>query len=361
MAAERKYDLDAVVRGCISIGIIAVLYMLARRLSGVLVPFLVSWLVAYMLNPLCEWYQRGWVRLFPKAKGASRGYAVFMTILTAILAVGVFVAMIVPPMVGEVITLKGYVANYVANFNYLDYIPDQLQDSIREWVASIDFNRILASDDVRSGVKNIVPKLWGAVSGGISALSGLAIVFVSILYVVFILLDYEDLSSKWSQLIPVKYRSGAEELMSDLSAGMNSYFRGQAKVASLVGVLFAVGFMIIGLPLGIVMGLLIGVLNMVPYLQTIAVFPCLLLGVIQAAETGRPFWVILLCLLGVFIIVQGIQDMVLTPRIMGKAMGLHPAIILLSLSIWGSLLGVMGLIIALPMTTLIISYYKRFI
>ena len=78
-------------------------------------------------------------------------------------------------------------------------------------------------------------------------------------------------------------------------------------------------------------------------------------------ETGQSFWVILLCALAVFAVVQTIQDMYLTPRIMGHAMGLNPAIILLALSVWGSLLGFIGLIIALPLTTLCLSYYKRFI
>ena len=63
----------------------------------------------------------------------------------------------------------------------------------------------------------------------------------------------------------------------------------------------------------------------------------------------------------VFLVVQGIQDLFLVPKIMGKAMGLNPAVILLSLSIWGSLLGIVGMIIALPVTTLLISYYKRFV
>ena len=81
----------------------------------------------------------------------------------------------------------------------------------------------------------------------------------------------------------------------------------------------------------------------------------------KSAETGQSFWRILLACFIVFVVVQGIQDLFLVPKIMGKAMGLNPAVILLSLSIWGSLLGIVGMIIALPITTLLISYYKRFI
>ena len=150
-------------------------------------------------------------------------------------------------------------------------------------------------------------------------------------------------------------------LMSDLDRNMNCYFRGQATIAGIVGILFAIGFQIIGLPMGIAMGLIIGVLNLVPYLQTIGIPPCLILGLIQSAETGCPVWVVMLCIVAVFVVVQSIQDLLLTPKIMGNAMGMSPAAILLSLSIWGSLLGIVGMIIALPITTLLISYYKRFI
>ena len=100
---------------------------------------------------------------------------------------------------------------------------------------------------------------------------------------------------------------------------------------------------------------------MVPYLQLVGFIPTILLAVVKAADTGESFWVIMLGALIVFAVVQAIQDTILTPKIMGKVMGLNSAIILLSLSIWGSLLGIMGMIIALPMTTLLITYYQRYI
>ena len=128
-----------------------------------------------------------------------------------------------------------------------------------------------------------------------------------------------------------------------------------------MGVLFCIGFLIIDFPFAIGLGLLIGVLNLVPYLQLIAFLPTILLALLKAADTGGNFWLILLSALVVFAVVQLIQDMYLTPRIMGHVTGLNPAIILLSLSIWGSLLGMIGLIIALPLTTLLLSYYRRLV
>ena len=100
---------------------------------------------------------------------------------------------------------------------------------------------------------------------------------------------------------------------------------------------------------------------MVPYLQLVGFIPTILLAVVKAADTGESFWIIMLGALIVFAVVQLIQDTILTPKIMGKVMGLNSAIILLSLSIWGALLGIMGMIIALPMTTLLITYYQKYV
>ena len=109
------------------------------------------------------------------------------------------------------------------------------------------------------------------------------------------------------------------------------------------------------------LGILIGILDLVPYLHSFALIPTVFLAILKAADTGENFWAIFLSALAVFIIVQIITDMVVTPKVMGKAMGLNPAILLLSLSVWGALLGFLGLIIALPLTTLIIAYWQRYV
>jgi predicted PurR-regulated permease PerM len=104
----------------------------------------------------------------------------------------------------------------------------------------------------------------------------------------------------------------------------------------------------------------IGMLNLVPYLQAVSILPMALLSMLKAANTGTPFWPIMLGALAVLMIVQTIQDLFLVPKIMGKRMNLHPAVILLSLSVWGHLLGVLGMIVALPLTTLFLAYLRRY-
>ena len=149
--------------------------------------------------------------------------------------------------------------------------------------------------------------------------------------------------------------------MDDVERAMNNYIRGQGLVALTMGILFCIGFTIIGFPMAIGLGILIGILDLVPYLHTFALIPTAFLALLKAADTGENFWVIFASAFAVFCIVQVIIDMFVTPKIMGKAMGMNPAILLLSLSVWGTLLGFIGLIIALPLTTIIMAYWKRYI
>jgi predicted PurR-regulated permease PerM len=195
----------------------------------------------------------------------------------------------------------------------------------------------------------------------INVLSSVFTLTMVLLYTLFILLDYEEISSGWVDLLPIRFRKFAVQLVGDIQLGMNLYFRGQGLVAFCVGVLFSIGFLIIGFPMAIGLGMFIGLLNMVPYLQLLGFIPTILLAVVKAADTGESFWMIMLAAIIVFAVVQTIQDTILTPKIMGHVTGLNSAIILLSLSIWGSLLGILGMIIALPLTTLLLTYYQKYV
>ncbi|MCQ2334353.1 MAG: AI-2E family transporter [Paludibacteraceae bacterium] len=350
---ETKYTFDRVIRLCITAGIVVALYLLIRRLSGVLLPFLISWLIAYLLYPIVLFFQNR----------CRFRYRMLSTITTLLIVVGVvagLTTLVVPLVSEEAGKLSIVIGQYLQDMKSLDLLPKALQDNYRAWLSSIDLTNMWNNPDVIALVQNAMPHVWAVISSSANILIGLSVVFICVLYIVFILQDYEQLSN-WSALIPAKYRSLTEGIASDIELNMNRYFRGQSLVALCVGVLFAIGFEVIGLPLAILTGLFIGVLNLVPYLQVVGIVPCVLLGILQSAETGRPIWLEMVLIAVVFVVVQMIQDFVLTPRIMGKTMGLHPAVILLSLSIWGSLLGIVGMIIALPLTTLILSYYHRFI
>ena len=343
-----------IIRVLVTVAVILALYWLIRRLSGVLLPFLISFVVAYMLAPIVNFFQH-------KCRFRSRVLSVIVTILLVLGVLTGAIAAVVPAISRQATSLSQSVKTYVANWDGSEYFSPRVNERVEEIIQSIDIKTLLDSPEVQQGIKKALPVLGDWISSGVNALMGLAVAFICILYIIFLLIDYEKITTNWHKYIPARFRDSIVMLLSDLDRNMNAYFRGQALVAAIVGVLFAIGFQIVGLPMGIGIGLFIGVLNLVPYMQALGIPPCILLGLIQSAETGRPVWVVMLCIAAVFIIVQTIQDMVLVPKIMGDVTGMGPAWILLSLSIWGSLLGFVGMIIALPVTTLLVSYYKRFV
>ena len=343
-----------IIRVLVTTAVVLALYLLIRRLSGVLLPFLISFVVAYMLAPIVNFFQH-------KCRLRNRVLSVIVTILLVVGVLTGAIAALVPAISRQASSLSNSVKNYVATRDGNDYFSTETNQRIEELIQSLDIKALLQSNEVQQGLSKVVNFLGdGLLAIGNSVLS-LAIVFICILYIIFLLIDYEKIVLNWHKYIPARISDTVQMLLRDLDRNMNAYFRGQALVAGIVGILFAIGFQIIGLPMGIGIGLFIGVLNLVPYMQALGIPPCILLGLIQSAETGRPVWVVMLCIAAVFIIVQSIQDMVLVPKIMGDVTGMGPAWILLSLSIWGSLLGFVGMIIALPVTTLLISYYKRFV
>ena len=359
--AEQKENMEqsiinrqTIIRSVITIAVLVVLYLLIRRLSGVLLPFLISFVVAYILAPIVNFFQH-------KCRLKNRVLSVIVTILLVIGVLTGTIAALVPAINKQATSLSNSVKTYVANWDGNDYFSPRINEHIEELIQSMDIRALLQSPELQQGIQKALPILGDWINSGVNAVMSLAIGFVCILYIIFLLIDYEKISNNWHKYIPQRFSEGIQMLMNDLDRNMNAYFRGQALVASIVGILFAIGFQIIGLPMGIGIGLIIGVLNLVPYMQALGIPPCIILGLIQSAETGRPVWVVMLCIAAVFIIVQSIQDMVLVPKIMGDVTGMGPAWILLSLSVWGSLLGFVGMIIALPVTTLLVSYYKRFV
>ena len=351
---NKPFTFDRVMRIVFGIALISGLVYLVTLLRNALLPFLIAWLLAYMMQPFVKFFQC-------KLGLRSRVLSIIALLVSMLLIITLLVVMVVPSITAEADKTIELLRTHDPGEGHIPFIPQAWLEYLE---ANVDFTQLmdyLNKDNLLKAIKQIAPQVWSFLSNTFSVLLSITIVFMILLYFIFILLDYEKIANGWPQLIPGKYRPFVEGLVEDVEYTMNRYFRGQALIALCVGVLLAIGFKIIDFPLAVTLGLFIGVLNMIPYMQTIGIIPMLILALLRSAETGENFWIIFGLALLVLGIVQMIQDLFLTPRIMGKAMGLNPAIILLSLSIWGTLLGFIGLIVALPLTTLCLSYYKRFI
>ncbi len=351
---RRPYTFDRVVRILFSIcGLLATLYLL-NILKGVLLPFLVACLISYMLEPFVKWNQR-------LLHARKRFFPVMLTLLETCVLAAIFCAVFIPYLISECTEMAAMLKTYATKQIDIPFISSEIHRFIKQ---NIDFNsiyRLLSHKEWEELIKTSITSSWNFLSSGLAFIAAAVSWLIVILYVLFIMLDYEKLMLSFKQLVPYSQRNKVFRIIRDIKAAMNRYFRGQFIIAMSVGILFSIGFLIIGLPMGVVLGLFIGVLNLVPYLQLISLPVTTILCLVWTVSTGGDFWLIFWESMAVYVIVQGIQDLILTPKIMGKTMGLNPAIILLSLSIWGSLLGFMGLIIALPLTTLLISYYNLYV
>jgi len=349
---EERITFDRFVRWLlVALTVVAVFYML-NYLSGVLLPFFVAWLFAYLLYPMVKFCEQ-------RLRVRSRVLSIVLTLIVVVAVLGGIVWLIIPPMIEQFGKLGSLVSTYLHNATKVASFPEAIQDWITENSSQIeDFFR---SKDFTDGLKMVAPKLFSVVGQTASVILSIVASMITLLYMFFILMDYEYLTNNWIKIFPKKSRPFWRGVASDVERALNSYIRGQGTVALIMGILFCIGFTIIDFPMAIGLGILIGILDLVPYLHTFALIPTAMLAGLKAADTGQNFWVILASAVAVFIVVQVIIDMVVTPKVMGKAMNLNPAILLLSLSVWGALLGFIGLIIALPLTTLIISYYQRYI
>ena len=291
----------------------------------------------------------------------SRFLPVILTLLEGCLILSIFAILFFPYLVEEAEQMATMVRNYASSKIEIPYISGPIYDFIKENLDFDSISRLLTPQEWKEILKTTITSSWNFLSSGLAFIIGAVSWLIVILYVLFIMLDYERIMLSFKQLVPFPHRQQIFQIGKDIENAMNRYFRNQFYISMIVGVLFSIGFVIIGLPMGVALGLFIGLLNMVPYLQLISLPITAILCLVSTASTGVNFWAIFWESMAVYIIVQCIQDLFLTPKIMGKAMGLNPAIILLSLSVWGALLGFMGLIIALPLTTLLLSYYNIYI
>lgn len=350
---RQEITFDKFIRYTVVVLIIVAVFYMINYLSSVLLPFFVAWFFAYLVYPVVKFVE-------DKLHVRVRALSIIISLVFVFAVLGGIVYLIVPPMIEQFQKLGEIIAKWVSqstetHTGVVAYIQDwiiQNQHMIEKFFKSKDF---------ADAMKSVAPKFFSFVSQTASVLISIVASVITLLYMFFILLDYEYLTENWIRIFPIKQRPFWRDLSKDVARELNNYIRGQGLVATCMGVMFCIGLSIIDFPMAIGLGILIGLMDLVPYLHTFALIPAAFLSMLKAADTGQSFWIIFGSVVLLFIIIQVITDMVVTPKIMGKAMGLNPAILLLSLSVWGALLGFIGLIIALPLTTLIIAYWQRYV
>lgn len=355
---KRAWTIDRVMRFLFMATGLGILLWILNYLSAVLAPFFAAFLVAYIFDPLVCKIQN---------KVKYRVVAVAIVISMMVLVIGGAMWIFIPMVVGEIRHLGVLIQKLFSDSTWMErlsaFVPKDLWrefkslvswDKVADAMQSLDF-----WNAAQSVAGKVLPSAWGVVtktSSLVMWLSGVGLIFM---YLVFIMLDMPKLRKGVKNLFPTRYKQGASEFAMEMDRFMGNYFRAQSFVALSVGILYAIGFGAIGLPMGVAFGLFSGALNMIPYLQLTTIPLALLLAVVYALEKGMPFWEVAIIVLVIYLVVQLIQDMILVPKIVGSSMNLPPVGILLSLSIWGKLLGFLGLIVAIPFTCLCLVYLEK--
>lgn len=350
----RKYDFDRVVRMVLSCITVAVLIYVINYLSPVLLPFVIGFILAYVLDPIVNFIQN-------KLHVRNRMISVVLTLAFVVGVIWFALWLLIPYLMDEIGSMAKMLTAYAKSSFKVPYIPAAVHDYVRQYVDVQQIYTLFSKEQWMKIINQVATGTWSFVGGTLSVILNIASWLVVLLYMFFVMLDLDKLSRGLKGAIPKKYRRTAFKVIGDVQHTMSRYFRGQAMVSLCVGIIFAIEFYIIGLPMAIVFGLMIGVLNMVPYLQLISIPVAAFLCLVASVATGGSFWVLFGWTIAAYCICQVIQDVVLIPAIMKSAMGLNPAIVFLSLSLWAYVLGFIGLIIALPLTTLIISYYCEYV
>ncbi len=344
------WNTDRIMKLIIGLAISIFIIFLINYLRDVLLPFFVACFIAYMLQPLVELNRR-----LMNEKG--RIFSSILAVVEVIAVVGGVIFLFLPHVMNE-LELLGNILHDInsgkrelpAQFiTLIDYVHTNFNpDELKNFLSGLHLETLISKST----------SLLGESLGVIAQVLGWV---MTLIYVLFILIDYPQICRGFKLIVPYKYREGAMSVVHDVQTSMNHYFRGQGCVALCAMVFYCIGFSIIGLPLAIPMGILVGILYMIPYFQYITLVPVAIICLIYSLGGTVSFVALFGKSLLVYLISQSICDYIITPHIMGKEMGLNPAIILLSLSVWGSLLGIIGMIIALPITSLIMSYYEQYI
>ena len=341
---------DRIMRLIIGLAISVALILLIRYLSDVLLPFFVGCFLAYLLQPVVAFNQR----LFHTHR---RAFPAVMTVIDISAIILLLIYLFLPSVIRDVDELTQIVHNVTDGtlpvppfvMNIINFIDRHLNpDQIRSFLQTLHIDEILSrgSSLLNESIAVITQTLgW----------------LLTLIYTLFILIDYPQIVRGFKLIFPAKVRPQALAVVGDVKTNLNAYFRGQGVVALFAMVFYCFGFWLVGMPLAIPMGVLVGILYMIPYFQYITLIPVALICFVYSLGGTVEFLPMLGKCALVYVCSQCICDYIVTPHIMGKELGMNPAVILLSLSVWGSLLGIIGMIIALPATSLLMTYYERYI
>ncbi len=310
--------------------------------GNVLVPLLVSFALAFMLEPLADWFQR---------RGRSRSVAVLLTLGSAVLTGALLLLFLLPGIYRQIIES---IEKLPLALRAVAARAQHLLGFAREHLSPEVFARLQAAvADFENDPSALTSRIGGWLSKGLLGLVSLGSWALGMLiipfFVYYLLLDMSNLRRIIEEHIPERHRGAGRRLLDEVGDVVRGYVRGRFLMALIMAAIYGIGLLILGVPLWAGIGLIAGFIGIIPYLGVICgLILALGFAALDGAGLGR-----LAGVGAVFALAQVIEDYVLTPRIIGDKLELHPMLVFIALIIAGDLFGLLGLVLAIPVLAVI--------
>ncbi len=343
---DRDFIAKSMRRGIILAVATALALALLWLLKSALTPLAVAFVFAYLLDPLIDRFE---------ARRIPRPVAIlFLVALSGAIALGT-AFFLVPKLVQEIGNLAerlpGYLDGALAAISprLESWFGITIPSSIREGLETFQSSGVSVPLE---SLRLLIERTVQSVTGTLGSLIGLLVTPVIAYYA---LVEFDNIKAWFLKLVPVQYRQAVETKVSIINVLVAGFIRGQLIVAVLLGILYAIGFSLIGIDMAIGIGMVAGMLGIIPYVGSavalgLAAGLCLL-------QYGVDLH--LLFVVGWYALIQTLEGLVLTPRIVGRSVGIHPVAVIVGLLIGGDLLGFLGLIVAVPVTAIVQVFVKE--
>ena len=310
-------------------------------LSGILLPFVVGAALAYLLDPLVDRLQR---------IGVGRLGATLLILTLFIVAFGLVLIVVVPLGIQQIVRFAEQVPNYVSRLQHL--MAEQGGPLLKEIGGEEALAQVQRSigDIVGQGASFVTTFLRSIWTGGTAVLAATSILVVTPVVAFYLLVDWDRMIRTIDGWIPPRHRATVRRLGREMDRAVAGFVRGQSALCLILGGMYATGLSIIGLNFGVVIGMIAGLISFIPYVGSLT---GLFLAVGVALVQFLPDWTKVLATLGVFAVGQFIEGNILSPKLVGNAVGLHPVWVMFALLAFGSLFGFVGLLLAVPVAAMI--------
>ena len=313
-------------------------------LRGVLLPFVAGMAIAYLFDPVVDRIEK----IMPRTA------ATLVVIGGAILVFGTAVVLLLPLLQAQI---ADFISRAPAYSAALRDLAESLLASAATWLSPEETARLKATagEQIGAFLSGGGSLVQGAIARGLALANLLSLLFITPIVAFYLLRDWDKITAKFETLVPRHHTAEIKEQLTAIDRKLAGFVRGQATVSAILGIYYALGLSVAGLQFGLVIGLGAGVISFIPYLGSISGFVVAVGMALLQFDSWQPVAVVA----GIFLVGQAVEGNFLTPKLVGAQVGLHPVWVIFALLVGGSLLGLLGLLLALP-TAAVLSVLVQF-